>query len=641
MNGRFRTVWLALLSVLTLWLLSAVAAGAERLAEPPILAAKVAAGDLPPMAERLPLSPKVIDFAAEGKTVGTYGGRIRMLMGGAKDIRMMTVYGYARLVGFNRDLEIEPDILQDLEVEDGRIFTLHIRPGHRWSDGHPFTAEDFRYWWEDVANNKELSGGGPPQEMLVDGRPPRFEVIDDLTVRYEWHAPNPLFPLSLCGASPLFIFMPAHYLKQFHINYADADRLQALAEENQARNWAALHTRLARQYRPENPDLPTLDPWRNTTAGPSTRFVFERNPYFHRVDPDGRQLPYVDEVVLDIGSADIVPAKTGAGDSDLQARYLRFDNITFLKQAEKHQEFRVHLWRAGVSSQIALYPNLNVADPVWREVVRNVDFRRALSIGIDRHEINQQLYFGLARPGGNTVLPMSKLYDNARDTAWTRYDPDEANRLLDGIGLDRRDDDGFRLLPDGRRAEIIVESAGESTEETDALELIGYHLADIGIKLHTRTLQRDILRRRFLTGETLMSIASGLNVGMAAPDLNPEELAPVSAAQPNWPVWGQYVETGGKAGEPPDLPAAGQLLDLYEKWRGSRDSAVRRSIWKEMLGIYADQVFSIGIAGETIQPVVINSSLRNIPDEGVYSWAPTAYFGIYRPDTFWYGDQDR
>lgn len=607
--------------------------------EPPILAEAVAEGELPPMSERLPSVPKRIDFDAEGKVPGKYGGRLRMLMGGAKDIRMMTVYGYARLVGFNSNWEIEPDILESLDVEEGRIFTLHIRPGHRWSDGYPFTAEDFRYWWEDVANNDELSVGGPPFEMLVEGKPPIFTVVDPLTVRYEWQAPNPLFPLALSGPSPLFIFMPAHYLKQFHIDYVeDPEALQRLAEENDSRNWAAYHTRLARQYRHENPDLPTLDPWRNSTEGPSMRFVFERNPYYHRVDPLGRQLPYIDEVVLDMGSTDIVPARAGAGESDLQARYIRFDNITFLKRAEKLHDYDVRLWKNGVSSQIALYPNLNVADPVWRELMQNADFRRALSIGIDRHEINQQLYFGLATPGGNTVLPVSQLFNEKRDRAWTQYDPAEANRLLDSIGLEKRDSEGIRLLRDGRRAEIIVESSGESTEETDALELIGYHLQDLGIKMHTRALQRDILRRRFLTGQTMMSIFSGLNIGLANPDLNPEELAPVSAAQPNWPVWGQYVETVGQAGEPPTLEPARRLLELYRQWRVSRERDERRAIWDEMLGIYADQVFSIGIAGETIQPVVVNEDLRNVPEKGLYSWSPTAYFGIYRPDTFWFED---
>jgi peptide/nickel transport system substrate-binding protein len=123
---------------------------------------------------------------------------------------------------------------------------------------------------------------------------------------------------------------------------------------------------------------------------------------------------------------------------------------------------------------------------------------------------------------------------------------------------------------------------------------------------------------------------------LANADMNPEELAPVSSLQTNWPVWGQYTETGGKAGKAPDLKPAGDLLDLYNKWRVSTEREERREIWKEMLRIYSDQVFSIGICGETVQPVVVNDELRNVPDEGIYSWAPTAYFGVYKPDTFWF-----
>jgi peptide/nickel transport system substrate-binding protein len=604
--------------------------------EPPILADAVKAGTLPPMAERLPKVPEIVDFDEAGKDLGRYGGTLHLLMASEKDIRMMTVYGYARLVGFDENFDLKPDILEAFDVEENRIYTLHIRPGQKWSDGEPFTAEDFRYWWEDVANNKGLSGGGVPQFMLTNDKPPAFEIVDDLTVRYTWDAPNPVFPLALAGAAPEYIFMPAHYMKQFNEKYADPEQLAAKVKEENVRDWTALHTRMGRQYRPENPDLPTLEPWRNTTPGPTKRYVFERNPYFHRVDPEGRQLPYIDKVIIDVASNEIIPAKTGAGDSDLQARYLRFENYTFLKEAEKSKDFTVHLWKNGVSSQIALYPNLNVADPGWKTLMQDVRFRRALSMGIDREELNQQLYFGLAQPSSNTVISLSPLYSETVANAWTQFDPDKANQLLDEIGLDKRDTDSTRLLPDGRRAEIIVETTGESTEETDALELIRYQWEQIGIKLFPRPLQRDIVRHRYLTGETQMLIFVGLNVGLANADMNPEELAPVSSLQPNWPVWGQYTETGGKAGSAPDIEAAADLLKLYEKWRVSTDREEKRDIWKEMLRIYSDQVFSIGICGETVQPVVVNNELKNIPDEGIYSWAPTAYFGVYKPDTFWF-----
>src|SRR5690606_23626851 len=132
--------------------------------------------------------------------------------------------------------------------EDDRIFTLRIRPGHRWSDGRPFTAEDFRYFWEDMANNADLSPTGPPIEMLVDGKPPRFEVLDSQTVRYTWDGPNPAFITALAGAQPLYIYAPAHYLKQFHAKYADPDELNSNIKGARVRSWSALHDRMGRMY---------------------------------------------------------------------------------------------------------------------------------------------------------------------------------------------------------------------------------------------------------------------------------------------------------------------------------------------------------------------------------------------------------
>src|SRR5882757_9332578 len=172
------------------------------LQETPVFEEDVARGKLPKVDERLPKEPAI----AELETIGTPGGELRMLMGGPKDTRMMVVYGYARLVGYTPSLTLMPDILKSIDVEDGRIFTLHLRPGHKWSDGHPFTAEDFRYWFEDVASNKKLYTAGLPEQMMVDGKGPAFEVIDPETVRYTWAKPNPMFLPALAGPDPLYIY---------------------------------------------------------------------------------------------------------------------------------------------------------------------------------------------------------------------------------------------------------------------------------------------------------------------------------------------------------------------------------------------------------------------------------------------------
>ena len=288
------------------------------LVETPIFVERVASGEMPPVAERLPSEPSI----AKMEALGRHGGQMRLLMGRAKDIRLMVVYGYARLAKYVPDLSIQADILKNITVRQGREFTLQLRRGHRWSDGHPFTAEDFRFYWDDIANNLEVSSTGLPAIMMVDGKAPDFEVIDDVTLRYTWDRPNPYFLPSLAQASPFYLYRPAHYLKQFHASYRDPQELAALVEEQGQRNWVALLLKHGRQYGNDNPELPTLQPWVLNTAAPAERFIFKRNPYYHRIDGNGRQLPYVDEVAITIASAKLIPAKTGAGEADLQARSL-------------------------------------------------------------------------------------------------------------------------------------------------------------------------------------------------------------------------------------------------------------------------------------------------------------------------------
>ena len=623
----FRLAGLALVASL----LSSLAAADES----PLLSERVSAGTLPPVAERLPQTPMVTDLAAMGREIGQPGGDISLLMARSKDTRMLTVYGYARLVGFTPELSLQPDLALKVENEGDQTFTLYLRPGHRWSDGEPFTTEDFRYYWEDMALNEFLSPFGPPEALLVNGKPPRVEVIDRHTIRYHWSSPNPLFLPSLAGARPLYIYAPAHYLKQFHAAYVEEEKLSAMVEEAGVRNWAGLHTRYGHQYKFDNPDLPTLQPWLCITPAPSERFIFERNPYFHRVDTKGQQLPYLDRVIVNIASSGLIPAKTGAGESDLQGRYLRLDNYPFLMEGGERNNFVVRLWQMGIGSQMAIYPNLNANDDTWRTLMRDTRFRRALSLGIDRDEINQVIYFGLVHPSANTVLPQSPLFRQEYADAWVRFDLKAANAMLDDIGLGERDDENLRLLPDGRPMEIVVHSAGESTEQTDLLELIHDNWLKMGIKIHTKPSQREVFRERLYSGEALMSIWTGLDNGLPTANTPPTELAPTNQTQPQWPVWGQYFETAGLTGSAPDVPEVAELAELLQQWRSASDSKTRQEIWQQMLTIHADQVFSIGTVNAVPQPIVVNARLRNVPEEGVYAWAPGAYFGMYRPDTFW------
>ncbi|MGD9827475.1 MAG: ABC transporter substrate-binding protein [Hyphomicrobiaceae bacterium] len=644
MRRRLSLPALAMALTLLLLLPSGAQADTSKIAsplEPPSLAQAVAAGRLPPVAKRLPSEPLVVRMEAEGKTTGRYGGHLDMLLGKQNDTRLVAIYSYARLVCYRPDFTIVPDILRKLEITDNRVFTLHLRRGHRWSDGHPFTAEDFRYYWQDVANNIELAPYGPPRPMLVDGKPPRFEIIDPVTIRFTWEKPNHDFVSWLAGPSPPPIYRPAHYLKAFHWRYGDRDKITEMLKAQRRRNWADLHASRDRPDRGDNPDLPTLDPWIATVKPPADRYVFVRNPYYHRLDSAGHQLPYIDQLVVSLSSVDVIPAKTAAGDSDLQARYIRFDHYTFLKRAAKRNGLKVLLWRNLKTAHTALLPNFNVEDAVWRKLVHDVRFRRALSLAVDRHEINQVIFFGLAHESGNTVMPGSPLFSPHLAKAWSGFDLAKANALLDEMGLVKRNSEGVRLLPDGRPMHIIVESAGESTEESDILQLIKDSWRKVGIKLYSRSSHRDVFRRRMLSGQAVMGIWPVTENGLAQPWMNPWRLAPTSRMQYQWPKWGRHFETDGKSGHAPDLPAAKQLVALYKAWHEATSRTAQERIWKQMLEINAEQVFTIGIVNGTLRPVVVAAHVRNVPEKGVFHWDPGAYFGIYKPDTFWIDDRAR
>jgi len=603
--------------------------------EPDYLRPWLTAQTLPPLNERIPMRPRIVNLKEMGRQPGAYGGSLRTIIGSDKDIRFMTIYGYARLVGYDETLQLQPDIVESFESVDATVFTFRLRPGHRWSDGAPLTADDFRYWWEDVILNKDLTPGGGALQLRPHGALPRFEVIDRLTVRYSWDKPNPEFLPSLAAPQPLAIVGPSHYLKQFHKQYQDEFRLQSLMKESRVKKWQDLHIKMAQSYRPTNPELPILDPWRNTTKPPAEQFVFERNPFFHRVDENGRQLPYVDRFILNVSSASIIAAKAGAGETDLQAVGIDFNDYAFLKDAEKRYPVRVSLWKMARGSRVALLPNLNSADPVWRSIFHDVRVRRALSLAIDRHEINMAVFYGLGVASADTVLPESPLFKQEYADAWIAHDPAQANDLLDQAGLDKRDDDGIRLLPDGRRAEITVETAGESILDTDVLELVTDHWRKVGIALYTRSSQRDIFRSRAMGGRIMMSIWYGLDNGVPTADMNPAQLAPTQDDQMQWPLWGMHYLSGGSQGVAPDLPEAAELVDLLGQWRGAATSEARADAWHKMLSIYTQQVFSIGLINGTSQPVVRTANLQNVPERALFGFDPTSYFGVYMPDTFW------
>lgn len=604
------------------------------LKETPMFADQVKSGALPPVDKRVPEQPWVVKYFAGGEGPGQQGGQLNMLVASARDTRLMTIFSYTRLIVYDDKFKLKPDILESYEEKDGREFTFKLRAGHKWSDGHPFTTEDFRFFWEDVANNKDLSAGGPNVELLVDGQPPKVEIIDPLTIKYTWEKPNPYFIESQARAAPLFLFRPAHYLKKFHAKYTPEAEILKSARGGQ-QNWVSIYRRLDVMYANDNIDLPTLNPWVGTTASPAQRFVYVRNPYYHRIDEKGQQLPYVDRVIFTVAAANLVPAKAGLGEADLQPRYLNMRDYTFLQKSAQTSGVNVRLWEAGSGSQLALYPNLTTNDAEWRKLMRDVRFRRALSLAIDREELNQVVYIGLARPSNNTIMPRSELYKPEYATKWAEYDPKLANKLLDEVGLTKKDSQGIRLLPDGRPATIVVEHASEETEDSDALALIADNWKKIGIKMLTKPQTRDNFRLRTSSGEAVMTAFAGAVTAVPTPNTSPKEFAPTMLGGLQWARWGMYVESKGRQGEKCDLESACKLLDYVKEWETATTEEDRRKAWEKILAANADEVFSIGTVNGVRQPVVVGPNVRNVPKEGYYAWDPGGYIGLYQPDTFW------
>jgi len=564
---------------------------------------------------RIPKEPLVVDLAAKGREPGVQGGTLRTMVSRSKDIRQMVVFGYSRLLVYDDKYSLGPDILAGVDVEDDRTFTLRLREGHRWSDGHPFTSADFQYWWDDVANHPELSPSGPPQFMLVDGELPVVTFPDETTVVYEWKKPNPFFLPLLAQARPPFIFRPRHYLVDYHQDYADASKLAKAVERNKVRSWNSLHNQLDNMYKFDNPDLPTLQPWMASPDSSKNR----------------------DKVEMSVVGGGLIAAKSNAGEADLQARGLDFSDMSILKKGEiDGGNYRVLLWSNGTASQIAIYPNLNFDDPAWRTVLRDVRFRRALSMGIDRSAINRALYFGLGVEASMSSLSASPLHDKKNQSAWSQFDLKHGNRLLDEMGLTKKQSDGIRLLPDGRPLRLVIETAGERKEVENAMQIIRDTWRELGVEMIMRPLDRDNLRMAVYSGSSMASVWFGWDNGLPTADTSPDYLAPTQQEFFAWPKWGQYYQTGGKAGEKPDMEEAKQLMAYSEQWVTAGSEEERTKLWKQMLDIHADQLYGIGIVAETPQPIVVSKRLRNVPEKVMWAWQPGSQFGVHRPDEFYF-----
>ncbi|MEM8665473.1 MAG: ABC transporter substrate-binding protein, partial [Pseudomonadota bacterium] len=360
--------------------------------------------DLPPVAERVPAAPEVV----EALSVGNYGGTLRRGLRGSNDHNgILRIVGPQGLTRWKPDFsDYVPNLAESFEVsDDASTYTFKLREGIKWSDGEPFTADDIMFFFEDLLPNKDFYAAPPPR-FVIAGEAATAEKIDDHTVKITFAGPYGQFLSEL--ATPLAqepVLWAKHYCSQFHPKYNE--NIDALIEENNADNWATLFRQKCGDIeipsRWGNPDRPTLDPWILTEeaySGGATRVVMERNPYFWQVDQNGQQLPYIDRVIFGINQdSESLLLEAIAGDIDMQARHIdSVGNRPVLFENQDAGGYSLFRMTNAASNTMGFYPNLLHPDPAMREMLGAKDFRVALSHAIDRDEIIDVVYLGQGEP---------------------------------------------------------------------------------------------------------------------------------------------------------------------------------------------------------------------------------------------------
>ena len=251
---------------------------------------------------------------------------------------------------------------------------------------------------------------------------------------------------------------PKHYLKNWHIDYnPDADKL---SKEEGFDNWGQALAHHGNWNYVVDPDVPTLRPWVLRQESATTR-LYERNPFWYCVDTEGNQLPYIDRVQATLADGETYTLKVLSGEVT-RAKFPAFEDFTLYKQNEASGDYKVLVLTGLFGGMHTYHINQNHEEPVLAEVLRDLRFRRALSLAIDRDEMNETLYSGMGAPRQVTVNPDVSYYNPewGEEHPYASYDPDQANRLLDEMGLTERDRDGFRKLPNGETINLTVVSYG-------------------------------------------------------------------------------------------------------------------------------------------------------------------------------------
>ena len=626
---------------------SAIAAEIKTYNEAPQLAELVKAGKLPPVHERLPENPMVLTPL---EAVGKYGGDLRTAIVGGHMTDMERYQGYEPLLRWPGDWSAPiPNVAEAWEVNDTATeYTFYLRKGMKWSDGHPFTADYIKFWYEDVFMNDDLTPakGGP---WVSQGEPVVVEKIDDYTVVFKFARPEGLFPLKMADVNfgnP--VNFPKHYLKQFHIKYNP--NANELAKAEGFSSWAELFEAKGGVFSNDffrTTGCPTIHAWYMEVApgeGDGSRAIAVRNPYYWKVDTEGNQLPYIDRIVYDLPTdVEVLLMKVISGQIDLLDQYFATPaNKPVVYDNMDRGGYRLYTTTPTYPNDAVIMLNLTHPDPVKREIFQNKDFRIGLSYAIDREEIIDMVYVGQGEPHQVGPRPESDLYNERLSKQYTEYDVDLANEYLDKAGYSARDREGYRLGPDGERIRITFEIDSARLAFVDIAELLRGYWKDVGIEVQVRTMDRSLWEVRVRTNAehdaTIHKFGGGTG---SVVYLDPRYYFPFDNNAFYARAWQIYREKQANPNysaavepmEPPELVK--KQWELYDQLTLTGDPVQQKALMEEILELSADIFYAIGVTTEPNGYGIVNKRLRNVPDSIPLSWIyPTP--APANPQTFFF-----
>jgi peptide/nickel transport system substrate-binding protein len=597
--------------------------GLTRFRQSPMLDEAVTSGRLPPVEERLPDDPIVVE---PYEKVGLYGGTASIFDGGAT---LMNPPGGAFRVGPQLQLNL-PNYAERAEFSDGgRTLTIWLRPGVKWSDGHALTSADFEFDLVHIEFNTQLT---PVVTPMLQGA--TIESHGPYRFSYHFGEPQPLFLKKLAHSGDNFL-APAHFLKRYHPAFTDVDQLQREAQQLGVEDWRK-YFEIVNSTR----DLmvfhrPVMSPYMVISKS-STRSRYQRNPYYPKVDPAGNQLPYIDYLETQkVDSAEIKAAKASTGQVTFSGRQFMTADIPLFKRFESENGYSTYIWPRPYGSDVVFQFNLTHPDERLRRIFQDVRFRRALSLAIDRDEINDIVYFGRAVPRQLTVVPSSRYYEPEFARAYAEFDPQRAIRLLDEMGLLDVDGDGVREGQEGKPLNITLEYTLGETPKQPTVELVTAHWREVGIQVNRRLISGALQSTRANAGLMDMSIwHADRNADILFP-IEPFWYVPMHVGQEpllfsRWARW--YLSHGEKGWEPP--PKVKQLTQWWEILRRTSDMEERIEMGKRILRSQAENVWSIGVLGLGPHPIVVKDELKNVPRHGYWGW-DSRWSWPYYPET-WY-----